>query len=141
MILIGEPCIFNLCDLCQTGSSYIRQESVHFISMNKQALYFFYDNLLSGQFQLKLFCCGKGRQNFASNVTLYPCECSHQNYLATNSKCLCKPTSESISMAQLTFFLRHFSFQLFRISCMPYEKSLTERLFYFPKQSCKEFCI
>ena len=49
MILIGEPCIFNLYNLCQTGSSYIRQESVHFISMNKQALNFFYDNLLLGQ--------------------------------------------------------------------------------------------
>ena len=38
-------------------------------------------SLLLGQFQLKLFYCGKGRQNFASNVTLYPCERSRQNHL------------------------------------------------------------
>ena len=38
-------------------------------------------NLLLEQFQLKLFCFGKGSQNFASNVTLYPCERSRQNHL------------------------------------------------------------
>ena len=38
-------------------------------------------SLLLGQFQLKLFYCRKGRQNFASNVTLYPCERSRQNHL------------------------------------------------------------
>ena len=37
--------------------------------------------ILLGQFQLKLFYCGKGRQNFPSNVTLYPCERSRQNHL------------------------------------------------------------
>ena len=42
---------------------------------------FFYC-LLLGQFQLKLFYYGKGRQNFASNVTFYPCERSRQNHLA-----------------------------------------------------------
>ena len=36
---------------------------------------------LLGQFQLKLFYCGKGRQNFASNITLYTCERSRQNHL------------------------------------------------------------
>ena len=34
-----------------------------------------------GQFQLKLFYCGKGRQNFASNITLYPFERSRQDHL------------------------------------------------------------
>ena len=29
----------------------------------------------------KLFYCGKGLQNFASNVTLYPCERSRENHL------------------------------------------------------------
>ena len=42
---------------------------------------FFCYSLLLGQFQLKLFYCGKGCQNVASNVTLYPCERSHQNHL------------------------------------------------------------
>ena len=46
---------------------------------NKNA--FFCNSLLLGQFQLKLFYCGKGRQNFVSNVTLYPCERSRQNHL------------------------------------------------------------
>ena len=41
---------------------------------------FFYSPLL-GPFQLKLFHSVKVRQNFASNVTLYPCERSHQNHL------------------------------------------------------------
>ena len=41
---------------------------------------FFCYSLLLGQFQLKLFYCGKGGQNFASNVTLYPCERSRQNH-------------------------------------------------------------
>ena len=58
---------------------------MHSISMNKQTiktLSFCYSLLLAiGQFQLKLFYCGKGRQNFASNVTLYPCERSRQNHL------------------------------------------------------------
>ena len=40
-------------------------------------------SLLLGQFQLKLFYYGKGRQNFASNVNMYPCEPSRQNYLVT----------------------------------------------------------
>ena len=30
----------------------------------------------------QIIYCGKGRQNFASNVTLYPCERSRQNHLA-----------------------------------------------------------
>ena len=30
----------------------------------------------------QVVCCGKGRQNFASNVTLYSCERSRQNRLA-----------------------------------------------------------
>ena len=42
---------------------------------------FFCYSLLLGQFQLKLFYCGKGRQTVASNVTLYPCERSRQNHL------------------------------------------------------------
>ena len=42
---------------------------------------FFCYSLLLGQFQLKLFYCGKGLQNFASNITLYPCERSRQNHL------------------------------------------------------------
>ena len=40
--------------------------------------------LLLGQFQLKLFNSGKGRQNCASNVTSYPCERSQQNHLELN---------------------------------------------------------
>ena len=45
---------------------------------------FFCHSLLIGQFQLKLFYCGNGRQSFASNVTLYPCECSRQNHLESS---------------------------------------------------------
>ena len=47
---------------------------------HKNTLFFCY-SLLLGQFQPKSFYCGEGRQNFASNVTLYPCERSHQNHL------------------------------------------------------------
>ena len=32
------------------------------------------------QFQRQLFCCGKGCQNFVSNVTLHPCEHLRQNH-------------------------------------------------------------
>ena len=40
--------------------------SVHFILMNEQQAHrSFCYSLLLGQFQLKLFCCGKGLQNFA----------------------------------------------------------------------------
>ena len=38
MILIWDPCVINLYNLCQTGSSYIRRkphQCVHFISMNE----------------------------------------------------------------------------------------------------------
>ena len=42
---------------------------------------FFCSSLLLGQLQIKLFYCGKGRQNFPSNVTLYPYERSRQNHL------------------------------------------------------------
>ena len=41
---------------------------------------FFCYSLPIRQFQLKLFYYGKGCQNFASNVTLYPCERSRQNH-------------------------------------------------------------
>ena len=47
---------------------------------------FFCYSLLLGQFQLELIYCGKGRQNFASNVTLYPCERSRQNHLVVYYK-------------------------------------------------------
>ena len=53
--------------------------------MNKwQELTSFSYSLLLGQSQLKLqvsIYCGKGHQNFASNVTLLPCERSRQNHL------------------------------------------------------------
>ena len=50
--------------------------------MNRSQEYTFscYSPLL-GQYQLMLLYCGKGRQNFASNITLYPCERSRQNHL------------------------------------------------------------
>ena len=55
---------------------------VHLISVNKyQENTSIYHSLLSGQLQLKLFDSGKGRQNFASNVTLYRCERSRRNHL------------------------------------------------------------
>ena len=55
--------------------------NLHLTSMNKQQEHSsFCYSLLLGQFQLKLFYCGKGRQNFASNATLYPCEHSRQNH-------------------------------------------------------------
>ena len=52
--------------------------------MNKKEEHtsFCYSPLLV-QFQLKLIYCGKARQNVASNVTLYPCERSLQNHLAS----------------------------------------------------------
>ena len=40
---------------------------------------------LLGTFQLKLFHCVKGRQNFASNFAFYPCECPRQNHLANEN--------------------------------------------------------
>ena len=84
VILIWDPCIFNVNNLCQTESWVGNRTNVSFISTNKwqQHSSFCYSFLL-GQFQLKLFCCGKGRQNFASNVTLYPCERSRQNHLVS----------------------------------------------------------
>ena len=86
--LIWDPCICNLYNLCQAGSNYTLQlhasnlTNVHLISLNKQQDHTsFCYSLLLGQCQLKLFYCRKGRQNFASNVTLYPCERSRQNHL------------------------------------------------------------
>ena len=52
----------------------------HFSEQTRRTHFFCYSPLLS-QLQLKSFYCGKGRQNFASNVTLYPCQRSSQNYL------------------------------------------------------------
>ena len=81
IILLWDPCICNIYNLCQTRSNYTVQKP------HQCALYFteertsFCYSLLSGQFQLKLFYCGKGRQNITSNVPLYPCECSLQNCL------------------------------------------------------------
>ena len=49
--------------------------NMHLILMNKQ-----WKHILV-QFQFKLFYCGKGRQNFASNVNLDPCERSRQNHM------------------------------------------------------------
>ena len=52
------------------------------ISMNSlQKHTSFCYSLTLGQFQLKSFYCEKGSQNFASNVTLYPCKRSLQNHL------------------------------------------------------------
>ena len=55
--------------------------------MNKwQELTSFSYSLLLGQSQFKLQVsknCARGRQNFASNVTLYPCERSRQNHLVS----------------------------------------------------------
>ena len=56
---------------------------------------FFCYSLLLGQFQLKLFYCGKSRQNFVSNITLYPCERSCQNHLEWIKY---TKTSESLSL-------------------------------------------
>ena len=42
---------------------------------------FFNYSFLLDRFEFKLFSCGKDRQNFASNVTLYPCERSRQNHM------------------------------------------------------------
>ena len=85
IILIWDPCIFNLYNLCQnwiqlhtSGTSAI---CTPFQWINNKNTFLCY-SLLLGQFQLKLFYCGKGRQNFASNVTLYPCERSRQIHLA-----------------------------------------------------------
>ena len=84
IILIWDLCIFNFYNLCQTGSNYIRREpqqyALPFHGINNKNTFFCY-SLLLGLFQLKLFYCGKGRQNFASNVTLYTCERSRQNHL------------------------------------------------------------
>ena len=61
---------------------------------------FFY-SLLLGRFQLNLFYCGKGRQNFASNVTLYPCERSRQNHLGFIKA---EATSKDYSVCQVNTF-------------------------------------
>ena len=84
IILIWDLCICNLHNLCQTGYRYRRRKPHQQRELNfneQEYTSFSYSLLLSGQFQLKLFYCGKGRQNFASNVTLYPCERSRQNHL------------------------------------------------------------
>ena len=86
IILIWDPCICNLHYLYWTRSSYIRWKPQQQCALNFSELITrvhctsFCYSLLSGQF--KLFYWGKGRQNFASNVTLYPCERSRQNHLA-----------------------------------------------------------
>ena len=88
IISIWDPCIFNLYNLCQTGYNYIRQKP------HQRALLFneqitridsFFYSLLLGQFQLKLFNCGKDRQNFALHVNLYPCERFRQNQLVSSN--------------------------------------------------------
>ena len=61
-------------------TSGISRICTRFQLINNKNTFFCY-SLLLGQFQLKLFYCGKGRQNFASNVTLYPCQRSRQNHL------------------------------------------------------------
>ena len=57
------------------------QYALHF---NEQEHTSFCYSLLLGQYQLKLLYYGKGRQNFVSNVTLYPCERSRQNHLVVS---------------------------------------------------------
>ena len=59
-----------------TIRSYVYMILLYFRSL--QSLLY---SLLLGQLQLKLSYFEKGRQNFASNVTLYPCQRSRQNHL------------------------------------------------------------
>ena len=83
IILISDPCIFNLYNLCQTGSSYVRQVPhqcpLHFNAQTRKILFLLLQPF-NRPFQLKLFYCGKGCI-FASNLTLCPCQSSHQNHL------------------------------------------------------------
>ena len=84
IISISDYCIFNLHNLCQTRSNYLRRKlykcALHFNEQITRTHFFCYGFLL-GQFKLKLFFYRKGCQNFASNVTLYSCDHSRQNYL------------------------------------------------------------
>ena len=66
----------NWSELHTSGTSAIRTP---FQLKNKNT----YSGLLLGQFQLKLFYHGKGRQNFTSNVTFYPCDHSRQHHLVS----------------------------------------------------------
>ena len=105
IILIRDPCIFNLYNLCQTGSSYLRRKPHQYaLRFNEQRTrtHFCYSPLL-GQFQLQLFYCGKGRQNFVSNVTLYPCERSLQNHLERGLKNQRKSRNLELEKATLRF--------------------------------------
>ena len=83
IIFIWDPCVFNYYSLFQTESNYIRREPQQYaLHFNEQIIRTpFRYSLLLGQFQLKLLYSGKGRQNFAPNVTLYPCERLRQNHL------------------------------------------------------------
>ena len=67
-----EIFVFPIFTISSKLDSVIYNENftnVHFISMNRQQNHtiFFCYNLILGQLLLKVFYCGKGRQNFASN--------------------------------------------------------------------------
>ena len=68
-----------------------------------------------GQFELKLFYRGRGRQNFASNVTLYPCERFRQNHLDT----------PSMPVLTLSFLAFYKLFQMYSLCSSP--RSIKEK--------------
>ena len=95
IILIWDPCVCNLNNLCQTESSCIRRK------LHQQCALNFNEQIVRAYFlllqpsirpvptQVILLC-----QNIASNVTLYPCESSRQNHLGERSLSP-KPTTGS----------------------------------------------
>ena len=78
-------------------------------------------NILLGQFQIKLLLkfilhCGKGPQNFASNITLYPCERSRQNHPETYLSFEVFTALIPLPFARLPSALLHFQ----TTYCIPY---------------------
>ena len=84
IILIWDPCICNLYNLCQT-------RSIHTLQKPHQCALNFTEQITRAHFLLsqpsirpnpaQVILLWKGPPNFRSNITLYPCDRSGQNHL------------------------------------------------------------
>ena len=84
IILIWDLYIFNLYNLWQTWCNYMRWKPTQYaLHLNERITrtHFFLLHPSIRPVPAQVIYCGKGRQNFASNVTLYPCKRSRQNHL------------------------------------------------------------
>ena len=86
IIRIWDLCILNLYSLWQSWSNYIRkkphQGALHIIKQITRT-HFLQLQPSIRPVPAQVILLWKVPPNFPSNVTLYPCECSHQNHLVT----------------------------------------------------------